>query len=245
MFSCNTHLPIFSPETPHQELSCLFDSLLPPRALNGQCSLPSSSDEDLMSALEPRPIGPNAILNSPEQQTNKLFLSSLRDMIRSELGMGGFDPIVDGAADKQQEETPCRKRPTANAPWTKQLCTHLDLPNTPETPAVIGASTKNEVRSMRVRCSQFPPLPHTVSEPELQQTQAMRSELFQLGSGGTIATEKSFRSSQLEQWKQRYQELLEFKDEYGHCLVPLNWATNPSLAHWVSLSSASDRNVYA
>jgi hypothetical protein len=42
-----------------------------------------------------------------------------------------------------------------------------------------------------------------------------------------------FRSNQLEQWSQRYQELIEFKDEFKHCLVPLSWPRNPSLAHWV------------
>jgi len=42
-----------------------------------------------------------------------------------------------------------------------------------------------------------------------------------------------FRSNQLEQWSQRYQELVEFRSEFNHCLVPLNWPRNPSLAHWV------------
>lgn len=39
--------------------------------------------------------------------------------------------------------------------------------------------------------------------------------------------------SKTEQWNQRFQELVEFQKEYNHCLVPLNWAPNPPLAHWV------------
>ena len=36
-----------------------------------------------------------------------------------------------------------------------------------------------------------------------------------------------------EQWNERYQELEEYKAEYGHCNVPYRWPTNPSLAMWV------------
>ena len=43
----------------------------------------------------------------------------------------------------------------------------------------------------------------------------------------------SFRSSHMEQWNARYQDMVEFRQRHGHCLVPLNHAENPSLAHWV------------
>eukprot|EP00526_Cylindrotheca_closterium_P017501 CAMPEP_0113639580 /NCGR_PEP_ID=MMETSP0017_2-20120614/20766_1 /TAXON_ID=2856 /ORGANISM="Cylindrotheca closterium" /LENGTH=313 /DNA_ID=CAMNT_0000550805 /DNA_START=261 /DNA_END=1202 /DNA_ORIENTATION=- /assembly_acc=CAM_ASM_000147 len=42
-----------------------------------------------------------------------------------------------------------------------------------------------------------------------------------------------FRSSQLEQWNYRYQELVQFKKENNHCSVPLHYPKNSSLAHWV------------
>jgi len=44
----------------------------------------------------------------------------------------------------------------------------------------------------------------------------------------------TFRPNQQEQWSQRYQEIIEFRDKFGHCLVPLNWPDSPPLAHWVS-----------
>jgi hypothetical protein len=34
-------------------------------------------------------------------------------------------------------------------------------------------------------------------------------------------------------WYQRYQEMIEFKEEYGHCCVPVYWPQNPQLAQWV------------
>ena len=42
-----------------------------------------------------------------------------------------------------------------------------------------------------------------------------------------------FRESHLEKWSQRFQDLVTFKEQHGHCLVPLEYAENPSLAHWV------------
>ena len=36
-----------------------------------------------------------------------------------------------------------------------------------------------------------------------------------------------------EQWEERYQELVEFRKKFGHCLVPHNWEPNRALAQWV------------
>ena len=35
-------------------------------------------------------------------------------------------------------------------------------------------------------------------------------------------------------WEQRFNELLDYKKEHGHCLVPMNYKENPQLANWVS-----------
>ena len=48
------------------------------------------------------------------------------------------------------------------------------------------------------------------------------------------------RSSHVHQWSQRYNELVKFRDEFHHCLVPLNWSRNKSLANWVK----RQRNQY-
>jgi Helicase associated domain len=36
-----------------------------------------------------------------------------------------------------------------------------------------------------------------------------------------------------EKWDDRFQELLKFKEEFGHCLVPHRWAQDKVLARWV------------
>jgi len=41
------------------------------------------------------------------------------------------------------------------------------------------------------------------------------------------------RPYQCEKWQERFQDLLEFKEEYGHCLVPHDNQDNPQLARWV------------
>jgi len=36
-----------------------------------------------------------------------------------------------------------------------------------------------------------------------------------------------------ENWTARYQQLLQFKEKYGHCKVPFKWPENPRLGGWV------------
>ena len=42
-----------------------------------------------------------------------------------------------------------------------------------------------------------------------------------------------FRGYQCDIWKERFEELIEYREKYGHCLVPHNWAGNVALAQWV------------
>mmetsp|Transcript_8341 Transcript_8341/g.13050 ORF Transcript_8341/g.13050 Transcript_8341/m.13050 type:complete len:354 (+) Transcript_8341:60-1121(+) len=42
-----------------------------------------------------------------------------------------------------------------------------------------------------------------------------------------------FRPYQAEKWQERYQELLDFREEHGHCLVPHTYPLNPELGRWV------------
>ncbi|CAJ1932798.1 unnamed protein product [Cylindrotheca closterium] len=66
--------------------------------------------------------------------------------------------------------------------------------------------------------------------------QALADESDELSAAGAPEASSDplvFRSSQLEQWNTRYQELIQFKEEYNHCSVPLHYPNNPSLAHWV------------
>ena len=59
-------------------------------------------------------------------------------------------------------------------------------------------------------------------------------------TSSAVSTSKSTRKSQKELWNERYQDLVEFQKANGHCLVPLCYPPNPSLAHWVK----RQRNQY-
>jgi hypothetical protein len=52
-------------------------------------------------------------------------------------------------------------------------------------------------------------------------------------TASSSSTHAMFRLEQLELWKQRYEELVRFRNEFGHCLVPLKVPRHRSLAHWV------------
>jgi hypothetical protein len=43
----------------------------------------------------------------------------------------------------------------------------------------------------------------------------------------------SFRVSQVDLWNARFDELLGFHRQHGHCLVPLKYVNNLSLSHWI------------
>jgi hypothetical protein len=51
---------------------------------------------------------------------------------------------------------------------------------------------------------------------------------------------RAFRMHQSNQWYKGYLDMVDFREKYGHCLVPLNWPPNPSLAHWVSRTIESE-----
>lgn len=45
--------------------------------------------------------------------------------------------------------------------------------------------------------------------------------------------EHRFRSYQMGQWEERYEELVQYSRKYGHCLVPHTFQENLALARWV------------
>ena len=48
-------------------------------------------------------------------------------------------------------------------------------------------------------------------------------------SEGALGAGVRFRASHLQQWDRRYKELIEFRLEQGHCVVPLYYPANPTL----------------
>ena len=44
----------------------------------------------------------------------------------------------------------------------------------------------------------------------------------------------AWRISQTDSWSLRLQQLCGFKEQFGHCLVPRQYAANPKLGTWVN-----------
>lgn len=42
-------------------------------------------------------------------------------------------------------------------------------------------------------------------------------------------------------WETRFRELVQYRDEHGHCDVPARWPPNLSLGHWVAAQRARMR----
>eukprot|EP00814_Leptocylindrus_danicus_P013717 CAMPEP_0116014170 /NCGR_PEP_ID=MMETSP0321-20121206/6131_1 /TAXON_ID=163516 /ORGANISM="Leptocylindrus danicus var. danicus, Strain B650" /LENGTH=385 /DNA_ID=CAMNT_0003483797 /DNA_START=143 /DNA_END=1303 /DNA_ORIENTATION=- len=72
-----------------------------------------------------------------------------------------------------------------------------------------------------------------------QEWNADKHEKENVSSPGTAANEgmdegDTVQPKTLFNWKLRYEELMEFKNTHGHCLVPQRYKENPNLGKWVS-----------
>lgn len=86
-----------------------------------------------------------------------------------------------------------------------------------DTTTVLPAQSKSSSTSSDTSRSEFPMIGDTTTT----------------SSTSPSSSTTTFRINQTEQWYQRYLEMVKFRETHGHCLVPLNWPNNPSLAHWV------------
>jgi hypothetical protein len=55
----------------------------------------------------------------------------------------------------------------------------------------------------------------------------------QMTSAPSVLSTNRFRQYQSDQWNDRFQDLIDFKKQTGHCLVPHNHLPNKKLAQWV------------
>ena len=52
---------------------------------------------------------------------------------------------------------------------------------------------------------------------------------------------KVLSMSPRKDWDERFEELITFKNRYGHCDVPSNWSENQALANWVIRQRSRDK----
>jgi hypothetical protein len=58
---------------------------------------------------------------------------------------------------------------------------------------------------------------------------------------GNSTSSPAYTVHQAGQWQQRFDELVQFKNEYGHCCVPSHWPQNSPLAQWVKRQRSQNK----
>ena len=77
-----------------------------------------------------------------------------------------------------------------------------------------------------------PPMMSRKRKKEDNNDDRYNTRLPSLSSSSTSSSPR-FRSHQAEGWMSKYEELLDYRLQFGHCLVPNQYSDNPSLAEWV------------
>jgi hypothetical protein len=72
------------------------------------------------------------------------------------------------------------------------------------------------------------PLPDSQGDDKIKQVAASKNE-----ESWDQTKKQRFRTDQAEQWSERFQDMIIFQNQYGHCCVPNVFAANPHVAQWV------------
>lgn len=117
------------------------------------------------------------------------------------------------------------------------------VPDQNREPTITSCFSLATLNSRKSRSNESKPISSSCTSAESScstvtvQTGAIVDSLALLGEIQRGETAAMFRRmNQSQQWYQQYLEMVKFRETYGHCLVPLKWPANPSLAHWVSLT---------
>jgi hypothetical protein len=178
-------------------------------------TLDEDEDGSLRRALEPTPIDlKSAVVADTFQPANSTWYID-----------DSFDAIIRGM----------RTTSTLMIETSSTSCTSTVKGGGPPAAAVHVLADEAPKRNLLDNRSSFPP-PFSPNK-RAKMSSTTRSEVVHSStstcSSGDATTTGKLRSSQIEQWGKRFSELVEYQKQYGHCLVPLNWPLNPSLAHWV------------
>jgi hypothetical protein len=143
----------------------------------------------------------------------------------------GLEPTPLGP---QGVETVVKDMPLTDSSWHKDatfksLFVPLVLPITKRsfTYSIASSTLRAEKVLKKHRMSCNP------TEPEVQSSNGIPSQHEECYDSDDMDPKERFRSYQAQQWNERFADLEEFRNKNGHCLVPHNFAENPSLAQWV------------
>lgn len=109
------------------------------------------------------------------------------------------------------------------------------------TSIVVGSESASILDSITPKATDllFEPLPAflpcTTSSATISLTSESLSEQQDQDNFSLCDTTKNrpFRPYQADQWAERFQELVQFKAQHGHTLVPHSYPPNPLLAQWI------------
>ena len=197
-----------------------------------------TKDMDL-SCLEPTPIGPNATLRPPIVPSVSSVTPPLNGGAGRLLGVNkplGVPFRVDNADGHLQSGLLSLQRET-----TGNCAERSHWP--------MGKSgPENDARNRKRRkiwnegdelCRFSEPIFNATVRPDLSRSNTGKNNRMNAISHHEEEDELSlgekarFRCYQTDQWAERFSELLAFKAETGHCLVPHCFPSNPSLAQWI------------
>jgi hypothetical protein len=194
-------------------------------------------------------LGMAAVLFDPRSRHSHLgsmfplqHLSSdpqeIRSQVLAELSDDLFDAPTDDIFDDDIEPVPIdetRSMPAIHSSSFALLKETLDQVLRGEN----GLSDSHMAPTMNFQPTVFP----QQQSQEQQQTMKRQLDFFQqqpqpskrqrMAVTAEEDAARRFRPYQADQWSEKFEELLQFKQERGHCCVPHTFKENPSLARWV------------
>lgn len=162
---------------------------------------------NLEFSLEPTPIGPCGV--------DRLFLPKASDNFLAPMEVNSLP----GMTMMKSYPMPTLKEASynpmsSNRPYKRQRTT----------------ANFAEVLPFSIFSMGPPPPPTTQVTPDMKVSKKKKDATSKKSENdGTV---KRFRTYQADQWQERFEDLVEFKAEHGHCLVPHNYPPNQQLAQW-------------
>ncbi len=162
-----------------------------------------------LSALEPTPIGPMGVEKIVEFVPISDSILPAEDIVDSLVVSSS--PASTSASDGSLEKL----RQSIKYDHFSRLSHH-------DQPGQQRASWTTSTRSSISRSNSFQ-LNHAIDSNKYATLEDDDEDVFM----------NKFRHYQSEHWIERFADLIQFRQEYGHCFVPHNFRANPALAKWV------------
>jgi Helicase associated domain len=195
---------------------------------------------NLESPLEPTPIGPFAVVaSSISSPVLPINISEIRSLIGSgsELRSCIYEKVSNLPFPRVVGDINHRAG-NRHAVFQNDGCTTLakNRDNLMANHATTSTNKVNEsIISSESNGETFPPIKRLgPSNWMISDDEEKQESVDEIDSTlGEHERKERFRIYQNSQWKEKFDELVEYKAKTGHCEVPHNYAENPALAKWI------------